>query len=692
MTLLRGASAALLREVVGSDRDVGTLSTEEFEGALDRLVEKHPLAGVMVRNRKTEIGGFAGREASRVPVRLHEEELSLYEEVATYLRVSYNRATARKQLAIGFLMVTYHKMLASSSYAIHQSLKRRVVKLREQLAAHEREVVKDLTSQRLEEVEDAPELSDVLGDIEQLAYDPLEASAEIQELEALISRLGKLSDSKAEALLELLEPLFEHNPDEKVVIFTQFLETQTYLRIQLEDVGLRVSIFNGSMSIDEKEAAIRAFRGSAQILISTEAGGEGRNLQFAHRIVNYDLPWNPMKVEQRIGRLDRIGQKHPVFIYNLACEGTVEDHVLDVLDTRIRLFTESVGSLDPILGDVERDIADLVMRHIDRHDEVFEQYAEDLERRTREARENERVLADMLLDRASLRRDRANELLGKRSLATHSDLQAHVAEVLDYYGGALKPHTEGGCVVTLSPRLATRLRTRTPQLRGVFDPQVALELEELDFFAIGHELIDKIVELPLAESPALCSVRADPELEGDPVLELHYQIRGEGPSRLGRVIRHVVGADSTVWSECVTSQPLLASEGSRVAVPPWAPNAIEASRSEFNRELANAREEVQVGHEVRQSEELARAKRIFSYREQRLRRRVEEDRRWIEEKERTGSDRELRILPARRGKLAKEVERLELLASDYNSQVDNIIARSAEVTGSLWAVSLVVAQ
>ena len=108
------------------------------------------------------------------------------------------------------------------------------------------------------------------------------------------------------------------------------------------------------MSIDEKEAAIRAFRGTAQILISTEAGGEGRNLQFAHRIINYDLPWNPMKVEQRIGRLDRIGQKHPVFIYNLACEGTVEDHVLDVLDTRIRLFTESVGSLDPILGDVER--------------------------------------------------------------------------------------------------------------------------------------------------------------------------------------------------------------------------------------------------------------------------------------------------------------------------------------------------
>ena len=254
-------------------------------------------------------------------------------------------------------------------------------------------------------------------------------------------------------------------------------------------------------------------------------------------------------------------------------------------------------------------------------------------------------------------------------------------------------HTQRGAASSHCPRdLLRDSELGLPQLRGVFDPQVALELEELDFFAIGHELIDKIIELPLAESPALCSVRVDPELRGEPVLELHYQIRGEGPSRLGRVIRHVVGADSTVWSESVTSPPLLASEGSRVAVPPWTANAVEASRSEFNRELAKAREEVQVGHEARRSEEMARARRIFSYREQRLRRRVEEDRGWIEEKERTGSDRELRILPARRGKLAKDVERLELLESDYNSQVDSITARSAEVTGMLWAVSLVVAQ
>ena len=236
-------------------------------------------------------------------------------------------------------------------------------------------------------------------------------SAEIAELELLIDRLGDVEDSKAEQLLTALDELLTEHPDEKVVIFTQFKATQEYLRRQIER-DHRVACFNGSMSIDDKEAAIKLFRGAAQVFISTEAGGEGRNLQFAHIIVNYDLPWNPMKVEQRIGRLDRIGQRRPVFIYNLACAGTVEERVLDVLEHRIRLFTESVGSLDPILGEVEQDIERLVMLNAAKFDVAFSELEEDLEKKTREARENERVLADFVLDRASLRKDRANELLG----------------------------------------------------------------------------------------------------------------------------------------------------------------------------------------------------------------------------------------------------------------------------------------
>ena len=119
-----------------------------------------------------------------------------------------------------------------------------------------------------------------------------------------------------------------------MLIFTQFIETQEFLARTLEMNGYSVAVFNGQLSLDQKEHSVRRFRDpeGAQILLSTEAGGEGRNFQFCHILVNYDLPWNPMKVEQRIGRLDRIGQTRPVFIYNLACTDTVEERVLDLLD------------------------------------------------------------------------------------------------------------------------------------------------------------------------------------------------------------------------------------------------------------------------------------------------------------------------------------------------------------------------
>ena len=96
-------------------------------------------------------------------------------------------------------------------------------------------------------------------------------------------------------------------------------------------------------------------------MISTEAGGEGRNFQFCHIIMNYDLPWNPMKIEQRIGRLDRIGQKHPVTVINFSLLGTIEERVLDVLHHRIQVFEQTIGGLDPILGDVENSIKNIFL-------------------------------------------------------------------------------------------------------------------------------------------------------------------------------------------------------------------------------------------------------------------------------------------------------------------------------------------
>lgn len=662
------------------------------EGVMDALVEQHPLAGAMVRNRKAELGGFAGREAKRVLVQLTDEEEELFEDIATYLREEYNSAVATKSTAIGFLMVTYQKMLASSSWAIHQSLTRRVAKLRQQLGG-KKTTTKAPGPQALEELLDEEEPSTIyetLADIDEGEIRDEALKYEIARIEDLVQRLGKVEDSKAGQLLETLDTIFAKNPDEKVVIFTQFKDTQEHLRRQISP-DYSVSCFHGGLKLDEKEEAIRKFRADNQVLISTEAGGEGRNLQFAHVLINYDLPWNPMKVEQRIGRLDRIGQKRTVFIYNLACAGTIEERILSVLDHRIQLFTESVGSLDPILGEVETQLASIVMGQLDRFDQEFEQLAMSVEHRARQARENERLLADFVLDRASLRRDRANELLGEDALATHKDLATYVEDALAYHGGVLQPHVDGGHVVSLSPNLATRLRVGAGSKRGVFDPIEGLALEDLDFFAMGHPLVEGLLDLSTRDdlNPPVTSARAVADIKGGPYVEIWYQIRAEGYARFGEVRRHLVGPDLEVRSDEARTMPI-AGRAITIELPPWAADAVAASKAVINNEQAAARELVQGQWERRQAEELERVERVHAYRRARLDSRISAELRWIEDVEHSGTDRQRKVLPARRGKVAKDRERLDLMEAEHRAKLGELDNKKAEVSQQVWAAGLVV--
>ncbi len=131
----------------------------------------------------------------------------------------------------------------------------------------------------------------------------------------------------------------------------------------LTRAGLQVVGYHGEMTRLQKEQAIREFAGRARVLVSTESGGEGRNLQeYCATMVNFDLPWNPMRIEQRIGRLHRIGQRRPVFIFNLAAEGTVESHLLELLSAKLNLFELVIGELDMILGNLagEQEFEDRV--------------------------------------------------------------------------------------------------------------------------------------------------------------------------------------------------------------------------------------------------------------------------------------------------------------------------------------------
>jgi SNF2 family DNA or RNA helicase len=142
---------------------------------------------------------------------------------------------------------------------------------------------------------------------------------------------------------------------EKVLVFTAFRHTLDQLAALVADAGISAAVYHGSLPRTEKERAVAAFRDEAGVLLSTESAGEGRNLQFCHVMVNMDLPWNPMQIEQRLGRLHRVGQDHDVQLTNLVARGTIEEQVLRVLESKINLFELVVGELDMILGRVDDD-------------------------------------------------------------------------------------------------------------------------------------------------------------------------------------------------------------------------------------------------------------------------------------------------------------------------------------------------
>jgi superfamily II DNA or RNA helicase len=155
--------------------------------------------------------------------------------------------------------------------------------------------------------------------------------------------------AKQAALLKLLA----QNPTEKKMVFIHHRDSMTQLAALLRKQGLSPLMFDGSMSGPEKDAAVAAFRDTGTLLLCSESGGEGRNLQFCNTLINFDIPWNPMAIEQRIGRIDRIGQTRDVFVFNLVTADTIEDAMLRILDEKLNMFELVVGEVGAIIGEIE---------------------------------------------------------------------------------------------------------------------------------------------------------------------------------------------------------------------------------------------------------------------------------------------------------------------------------------------------
>lgn len=275
---------------------------------LQELVNK-----VMIRNRREDTGiEWTKRHVETIPIEFTSAEQELYDSIQLLKENTSETASSP------FSIMTLQREACSSREAVYYTLKNMLKRQETPSAIFEQKI-----------------------------------ASIIKKVEAVTS------NSKAEKTLELIKKI-----DDKVIVFTEYRATQLYLQWFLQQHGISSVPFRGGFKRGKKDWMRELFEKKAQVLIATEAGGEGINLQFCNHIINFDLPWNPMRLEQRIGRIHRLGQKKDVMIYNFAIKDTVEDHILKLLYEKINLFEKVIGDLDDILtkldfGKVEEHLVDI---------------------------------------------------------------------------------------------------------------------------------------------------------------------------------------------------------------------------------------------------------------------------------------------------------------------------------------------
>ena len=299
---------SLLRPGLFGTRDVFhhyfVNSNQETLVNRDELQDR--LNKVMIRNRRADTDiDFTERTIDTRTFDPSPEERELYQAVSDYVRGAYNQNQGQK-----LVLMLLQKEVVSSPAALKGTIEKRL--------------------------DDQSELTHT------------------EELESILDLIANIETiTKQEKLLSIVEEARNNVEMGRVIVFTQFRATQREILDRLAEEGYTVHSFHGGHSSQEKEQIVENFEDEGGVLVSTDAMSEGRNLQFCNIMVNYDLPWNPMRVEQRIGRIHRIGQKRDVYIFNMALKDTVEEYVLERLYHKIDLFQQSVGELSSILTRLE---------------------------------------------------------------------------------------------------------------------------------------------------------------------------------------------------------------------------------------------------------------------------------------------------------------------------------------------------
>jgi superfamily II DNA or RNA helicase len=397
--ILPGVSPLKRKKALRALRDVSaiprrTLDADTRRAATRLLQAATPLRHRMVRNTRALLRRYQlpvpKRDPREVVVEMTAAESALYTAVEDFIGDAYKAAPPEKRSAVGFVMTVYRRRLASSFEALKRTLNGRLTRTE---VITEEDASQDET---LDEVMSGEEVARLAAEAPEV--DAIDERERINDLLRRIAQLG--TDSKARRLKVELDACVADGFD-SMIVFTQYTDTMEYLRDYLADqmAGMPVASYSGKggawrdasgqWAPCSKEEIKRRLRDrQVRLLVCTDAAGEGLNLQFAGVLVNYDLPWNPMKVEQRIGRIDRLGQQRPVVrVLSFAYKDTVEQDVFFTVGSRINLFQGIVGRLQPILSRLPREFGELALLDREAREAARQRFLAELEQQVRDADE-----------------------------------------------------------------------------------------------------------------------------------------------------------------------------------------------------------------------------------------------------------------------------------------------------------------
>jgi len=544
---------------------VQLLDDHLFESPDSMLEHRGLLNRVMFRRTKREVTDAEGkpifmrRQVHTQKFQLSIREQRFYDRLTEYLKEGYDAAgygqekTTKQQRAVGFVMATFQKIMSSSPRAIKQALRRRLIALyaRRQMALEAglhrglskaevaskivdyQEKMRRIVTDLLTQVKGAIDYVDADAYITALkqrlkkrpkfeeevthwALDAMETEEDLIEAEAnipneeekvreLIDLVDDRPDRKFDTLIRAIEQLRRENKDEKMVVFTQYLETLYFL---MEELGKyyppeTIAILKGG-PLEDKIAACESFweENGAQFLISTTAGGEGINLQVCRILFNYDLPWNPMAVEQRIGRIHRYGQTETAQVYNLVAEGTIEEKVYAILEEKLLDIARTIGKVDPVTGQVIEDFRSEILGFLGSSTNYNDLYREALVNRDykrteqeiteaiQKAKEASEALRQLTQDLSAFNLDHYRELEGKFTL---DDLRTFTEKAILRLGGSFIP--SGDIIQIIVPPALKKYRNVAARYDNVsFSRKLATRKKNVDLLGIGHPLIDALLD------------------------------------------------------------------------------------------------------------------------------------------------------------------------------------------------------